>query len=256
MATPSFGYGTFGGLSDLFGGWTPQGGQHFTQEEVFGQPPSQEAMFGEGFLPEQYFREQSRKRRIYESRFGDILSGFGERKKLLEGMGETAKQDIERQFQGQSTQANQDLVSRGLTGTTVAPTVQAGITRAKTQEQGRLAEQLRREQIGNIAQEQAFRERFAPPEMDLGFLANLLGGRFGSAGGGGGRGPAPTGRGGQGIGPAPVVMGSTGYRNVGGNFGYNKEGPSRVVPGLGGRGSIGDTNWNPYGPPSQTEGIA
>ena len=176
--------------------------------------------------------------------------------KLLEGMGETAKQDIEREFQGRSTQANQDLVSRGLTGTTVAPTVQAGITRAKTQEQGRLAEQLRREQIGNIAQEQAFRERFAPPEMDLGFLANLLGGRFGSAGGGGGRGPAPTGRGGQGIGPAPVVMGSSGYRNVGGNFGYNKEGPSRVVPGLGGRGSIGDTNWNPYGPPSQTEGIA
>ena len=86
-----------------------------------------------------------------EARYNQILSEYRNRYTrnlaLLQGMGTQERMDIDQQFQGLSSRAGQDMVSRGLTGTTIAPTVQAGIARERAGAQGRLNERLRREQV-------------------------------------------------------------------------------------------------------------
>lgn len=60
----------------------------------------------------------------------------------ISGMGKAGMADIDREFTGLSTKATQDLASRGLSGTTVAPTVQASVAREKGAAIGSLRERL------------------------------------------------------------------------------------------------------------------
>ncbi len=63
-----------------------------------------------------------------------------------------ARKDISQQYQGMATSANQDLISRGLSGTTIMPTIQAGIKREELGSQARLDEQLRKERMDALMQ--------------------------------------------------------------------------------------------------------
>jgi len=99
-----------------------------------------------------------------ESRYQSILSGFGTRESalrsafaqqssLLAGQGKTAAADITRRFVGERSRGMQGLVSAGLYGSTVAPTMGIAYQRAESQEQGRLQESLRAQQAGLAGQQ-------------------------------------------------------------------------------------------------------
>jgi hypothetical protein len=65
----------------------------------------------------------------------------------LQGLGATARADINRAYAATAGRLGQDLVSRGLAGTTISPSLQLGVESERVREQGRLGEQLRREQL-------------------------------------------------------------------------------------------------------------
>jgi len=67
---------------------------------------------------------------------------------MLEGMGEQEKADINQTFDSNRAAINQDMVSRGLGGSTVAATLKTGNERERTGAQGRLQDRLRRQKFG------------------------------------------------------------------------------------------------------------
>jgi len=60
----------------------------------------------------------------------------------ISGMGKAGVEEINNEFTGLATGATQDLASRGLSGTTIAPTVQSSISRDKGAALGQLRERL------------------------------------------------------------------------------------------------------------------
>ena len=75
------------------------------------------------------------------NKFQDIIG-------RLFGLGDQERSDIDRDFGNLSSQTSAGLQSRGLTGTTLLPSMQRGVERERTSAQGRLSERLRREEIG------------------------------------------------------------------------------------------------------------
>lgn len=91
-----------------------------------------------------------------EQRYQDILGGYrdryGQAQGELDKLGATERANVERGFTAQSTAAQQDLMSRGVGQTTVAPTLQAGIERQKQQSLQSVEEGLARERLGTLSQ--------------------------------------------------------------------------------------------------------
>lgn len=75
----------------------------------------------------------------------EIMSGF-------EGMGEEELAGIGRRYTRERASTAQQLISSGLHSTTVAPAVQAGVTRREGYAMGEARERLRRERIGYLKQ--------------------------------------------------------------------------------------------------------
>ncbi len=84
----------------------------------------------------------------------DVAGGFGTLRgdllSALEGSGDQERLDINEQFSnlGDATQAG--LVSSGLSGSTINPSLQAGVQRQRSGALGRLDERLRQQELGAI----------------------------------------------------------------------------------------------------------
>ncbi len=77
--------------------------------------------------------------------YGDYQAGvLGE----LEGLGDQSRSDINRRYDELAGQQGQDLIARGMRGTSIAPTMRAGLERERSGDLGRLDEQIRRERLG------------------------------------------------------------------------------------------------------------
>lgn len=127
-----------------------------------------------GGLPGSYLDAYNEARAANEQRYEDILTGYQDRSNQyqenaaglrddvlngydaryqrgmqnLEGLGNQEKIDVQRQF-GELAAANQqDLVNRGLTGTTIMPTMRQGILREQTDALSRINERLQNQRLG------------------------------------------------------------------------------------------------------------
>lgn len=79
---------------------------------------------------------------IYGVAFQGIEGGYGAGLDEIAKIGASAKDDILRREQGQMGQLSQDMMSRGLSGTTIAPNMQRGVASDTNRSLGSLAEQL------------------------------------------------------------------------------------------------------------------
>ncbi len=87
--------------------------------------------------------------------YADILKGYNDRYGVamgnLNNAGAQAAADINDGALAQGAAVQQNLVSSGLAGTTIAPTMQMGVERERNNSQGRLQEQLRQERLSTQA---------------------------------------------------------------------------------------------------------
>ena len=104
-------------------------------------------------LAMEYQRAYDDARQANEQRYLDILQGYGDMRSdaqnYLQGMGQQREADIRSDWYGQEQGAMQDLTSRGLRGTTVAPTVSAQFNRGMQQDVGRLRDSLQQQYLGS-----------------------------------------------------------------------------------------------------------
>ena len=77
----------------------------------------------------------------YEQRLAESM-------RMLEGLGKQQKKDLRQRYQAREGAGMQDMVSRGLTGTTILPTMRMGYQREHESELGRLDESLRQQRLG------------------------------------------------------------------------------------------------------------
>lgn len=126
-----------------------------------------------GAIPDAYQRAQEEAKAANEQRYQDILSGYQNRSNefqqrqsgntddvltgyenryqrgmdLLSGLGTQEKRDIDESYQKLGASNQQDMVNRGLTGTTIMPTMRSGIERERQDALSRVNERLQREQL-------------------------------------------------------------------------------------------------------------
>jgi len=67
---------------------------------------------------------------------------------MMEGMGEQEKKDIREEYGGEQGRMQAELTGRGLSGTTIAPSMRAGLLREQTGAIGRLEERIRQQKLG------------------------------------------------------------------------------------------------------------
>jgi len=133
---------------------------------------------------EEVERARQEARESNESRYQEILTG-------MEGLGRQEARDISRRYRGLRSGAEQDLISRGLAGTTVLPGVRALYGREETAALSRLNARLARERFGFMER----RSDTYPDERTLLGLAQAAGRTGGMATSGAGQTPArPTAR--------------------------------------------------------------
>lgn len=148
---------------------------------------------GSGSLSASYQKALDESKAANLQRYADIDKGYSDRfasaMSTMEGLGDQERADISSRYRGLQSSQQQDLTSRGLTGTTILPTMQQGVAQQETAAQGRLGERLRREKLGyqtQLSGEQlAFQERRNDIGPDLGMLMQLAQ-MQGSASGGSG----------------------------------------------------------------------
>lgn len=91
-------------------------------------------------------------RQANEKRYADILARYQQmydrNMGMLRDRGKQEAADIRSGWANRETQGMQDLVGRGLAGTTIAPTMKAGYQRNMNADLGRLDERLRSEMVG------------------------------------------------------------------------------------------------------------
>lgn len=117
-----------------------------------------------------------------ETRYQDILRQYQQRytrsMEMLDGAGAQQTKDIDAQFQGLASRTGQDMVSRGLAGTTVGPSMQAGVERERAGAQGRLQESLTNQRLqtdANLTQDQlGFMERRTDAYPDANMYMRLM----------------------------------------------------------------------------------
>jgi len=127
--------------------WWEQRREHYEQQRQQQQPTRAEQLAAE------YQRAYDDARQANEQRYLDILQGYGDMRSdaqnYLQGMGQQREADIRSDWYGQEQGAMQDLTSRGLRGTTVAPTVSAQFNRGMQQDVGRLRDSLQQQYLGS-----------------------------------------------------------------------------------------------------------
>lgn len=130
----------------------------------------------------QYSRAQTQANAANISRYNQINRGYDRRTRdalaTLTGMGAQSRADIlQRGFQAKAARG-QDLVARGLTGTTIKPAVERGIDQDVEAQLARLDEGLRRERVGYQTQltgdQLSFQERRTDQAPDLNQMIGLL----------------------------------------------------------------------------------
>lgn len=149
-------------------------------------------------LLDDWKKQYSTARQSNETRYADILKGYEERYNTglgnLNGAGAQAASDINQDYFGKGAGIQQSLVASGLSGTTIAPTMQLGVERERQDAQGRLQEQLRKERLATQAglskDTLDFKERRTDEYPDTGIYASLLE-KWGAMGGGAGGPVAP-----------------------------------------------------------------
>lgn len=86
-----------------------------------------------------------------EARYNDILGQYGDRYDrnmgYVEGMGTQERADINTQWNNERSAVGQDMVSRGLTGTTIKPSMEMGVERQRTAALGRLNDRLLQQKL-------------------------------------------------------------------------------------------------------------
>ena len=104
----------------------------------------------------QYTRAFEEAKAANEARYQGILQGYRDRYDrgigILEGMGDQSRRDIDASYAGQASRMGQDMVGRGLSGTTVAQSMQMGVERERQGAVGRLDESLRQQHLQTDAQ--------------------------------------------------------------------------------------------------------
>ncbi len=85
---------------------------------------------------------------------GELQGGFGTLRGdllgALEGSGDQERIDINETFDNRGDAIQAGLISSGLSGSTILPSLQTDIARQRTGEQGRLEERLRQQELGII----------------------------------------------------------------------------------------------------------
>lgn len=153
-----------GGLNAMYGygGGSAVGGS--------GNGPSG---YNGGAIPNDYQRAYEEARAANEQRYQDILTGYQDRSNafqdrqagntddvltgyenryqrgmdLLTGLGTQEKRDVDESYRNLGAANQQDMTNRGLTGTTIMPTMRAGIERERQDALSRVNERLQREQL-------------------------------------------------------------------------------------------------------------
>lgn len=204
MNTPGY----YGAASNLYG---PDPRSAYYNPLLAFSPPPGGNMSGGGSpsLYDQYQMAYDRARKENLERYQDILGGYAERYRRgtrnLEQEGDYERQDIKaahRQYRGQ---LRGNLVNRGLTGTTVAPTMMQGAIRNENRDVGalndRMSQRRRALEAGLSGDMLSFMERRTDSYPDLNQLINLqmMAGRAGA-------------------GTAPINPGYQDVPNVGGQW--------------------------------------
>jgi hypothetical protein len=83
---------------------------------------------------------------------GQYQQRLEEAMRMLEGMGTQQRKDLAQRYRAAESVGMQDLVSRGLTGTTILPTMRMGYQREHENALGRLNESLRGQRLGVYGQ--------------------------------------------------------------------------------------------------------
>ena len=143
-------------------------------------------------LLKQYGQGRDRAEQANEGRYQEILQGYGQRRDeglaALQGAGAQERSDITRTFQNQGTRATQDMVSRGLTGSTIPASVQSGINRRMSDAMGSLNDRLIQQRVGIMGdydrQRLEFMERKEDRYPKLSDLAQIIAMYGGQAQGG------------------------------------------------------------------------
>jgi len=86
--------------------------------------------------------------RVLTAAQGRYDTGMG----MLEGAGKQEEADIKSRWGSEANRGMQDLITRGLTGTTIAPTMRMGYQRQQEAELGRLQQSLLEQRLGYHSQ--------------------------------------------------------------------------------------------------------
>jgi hypothetical protein len=183
----------------------------------------------QGSLAEEYQKAYDKYLGKVEGRYEDIKGKYEGRRKralgYLKGVGKQQRKDLAKRWSGQRAEQSQYLRQRGLSGTTIAPTMEQGSLEKEGAEGRRLEADLKREHVGYDVGLQGdtlgFMERREDIGPDYGQMERLAG-MQGQANAGQGY---QVGASGGGIGGRPV-MGWYG-------FGSRKTGVSSRMPGAG-----------------------
>jgi hypothetical protein len=156
-------------------------------------------------LLSEWRRTQDEAKKANEDRYNDIIN-YGNQRLTRnlgrsEGLGTIDRQQIGKDYDRLSANADQDLISRGFRNSSVRQNVQRSVEDDRQFANARLGEMLRREQIGidmdasgdvigaMERRTDSYPEQLTSLFMQLG-LAGQLGGSYGAGGGGGGQVPA------------------------------------------------------------------
>jgi hypothetical protein len=131
-----------------------------------------------------------------EKRYQEILGDYGKQKDLVQSMGGQEAADITQRYQSAFGSGMQDLISRGLSGSTLLPSLKMGMAKRESADQGRLQDRLKANTLNVMQNEANFKER-RTDSFDMGpylqMLQQIGAGGYGMAspaGGGGGGGYA------------------------------------------------------------------
>jgi len=169
--------------------WRAKGAQRFgtgpqdfnlDSEMLFG--PKAEPAYGEGLFGEAYGGAMDRWQTAADELKGQYQGRETRIKDMLAGMGDQERKDILERFQGLESTTKQQMVDQGMGGTTVAPTMMAGVERERSGALGRHEEGLR-QQMANwdaslsgqtLAQESALAGQRTG--YDFGIVSDMMGG--------------------------------------------------------------------------------
>ena len=129
---------------------------------------------------QQFQTSQQEARDVNEQRYQSILGGYDARLSGLEGAGAQERMDIGERWRQTGARRGQDLVSRGLSGSTIQMNIGSDIARGESGDVGRLEERLRGQRMGAEMDRLRFMERREDEYPNQPAMLNLMQGLGGS----------------------------------------------------------------------------